>query len=68
MADWQTVKIRKETHGQLGALTNLIAQNGWKAAGSERSEAPTQELVINEAITQLLARMQAQAKKRGKTS
>ena len=63
MADWQTVKIRKTTHTQLGELTNLIAKNGWKAAGSERSEAPTQELVINEAVTQLLARM----KKRGKT-
>lgn len=57
MSEWQTVKIRKETHTKLGALTNLIAQNGWKAAKSTRSEAPTQELVINEALSQLLERM-----------
>ncbi len=62
MADWQTVKIRKETHTQLGELTNLIAQNGWKAAGSKRGEAPTQELVINEAITQLLVRIKGKTR------
>jgi len=57
-----TVRLRDKVYTRLMDLLSQISQRGWTAVDAKRTEAPTQDRVIDEALVQLENKLKRSSK------